>query len=183
MPPTSPTRSDAGFTIIELLVAVAIASLAVIGIGALFAIGSQVRDRTSDSAAVQATLIDLQALAALADSEVGLTVGTPSAVGFDLLPTEPNGRRSAGWQVRLVGAASDIRVELRRANDATSVDLAAFDAVGIEYLVVGSPPPVWTGGASIGGADVRAARLRLVLGPRVWRPLLWIPGAYTAPAR
>lgn len=177
------TRPDAGFTIIELLVAVAIASLVVIGIGALFAIGATVRDRATDSAAVQAALIELQALASLANSEVGLAIVTPSEAGFALQPAEPGRSGLDGWRVQLVRPAAGARIELHRGNNASSVDLAAFDAVGIEYLVVGSQSVAWTAGASVGGADARAARLRLTLGPRVWRPLLWIPVTYRAPAR
>ncbi len=179
----SPTRPDAGFTIIELLVAVAIASLVVIGIGALFAITGQLRDRAADSTAVQAALVDLQALATLADSEVGLSIATPSEAGFALAPLQPGQAQLGNWEVRLIPTAPDARLELWRGSNASSVDLAAFDAVGIEYLVVGSQSAAWTGGASIGGADVRAARLRLTLGSRVWRPLLWIPVTYTVPAR
>ncbi|OEO31855.1 hypothetical protein VW23_014355 [Devosia insulae DS-56] len=183
MAPASPTRLDAGFTIVELLVAVAIASLLVIGIGALFAIGGQVRDRAADNAAVQAALIELQALATLATSEVGLAIATPSAAGFALTPLETGRPELDGWEVRLTQAAPDLRLELRRRSNVSSVDLAAFDAVGIEYLVVDSQSPAWTGGASVAGAEARAVRLRLTLGSRVWRPLLWIPVTYTVRAR
>lgn len=183
MVPAAPTRPDAGFTIVELLVAVAIASLVVIGIGTLFAIGMQVRDRAAESAAVQSSLIELQALAGLANSEVGLTITTPSEAGFALVPLQPGRSDLDGWRAQLIQAAPAVRIELRRGNNVSSVDLAAFDAVSIEYLVVGSNSAAWIGGASFGGADVQAARLRLVLGSRVWRPLLWIPVTYTARAR
>lgn len=182
MVPVAPTRPDAGFTIVELLVAVAIASLVVIGIGALFAIGTEVRGRAADNAAVQASLIELQALAGLANSEVGLTITSPSEAGFALVPLQPGRSGLDGWRAQLIRAATAVRIELHRGSNVSSVDLAAFDAVAIEYLVVGSSSADWTGGASVGGAAVQAARLRLALGSRVWRPLLWIPVTYTVRA-
>jgi prepilin-type N-terminal cleavage/methylation domain-containing protein len=182
MGPAVHSRPDAGFSIIELLVAIAIASLVVIGIGALFAIGSQVRDRGTDSAAVQSALIDLQALATLATSEVGLTITTPSDAGFALTPLEAGRAGFEGWEVRLTRPSPEARLELRRGSNASSVDLATFDAVSIEYLVVGSQSTDWVGGASTAGTEIRAARLRLGLGARVWRPLIWIPLAYAVRA-
>lgn len=182
MGPVARTRTDSGFTIVELLVAVAIASLVVIGIGALFAVGSQVRDRAKDSTAVQSALVELQALATLATSEVGLAIVTPSETGFALAPLEVGRAGLDGWEVQLIRASSDARLQLRRGSNTSSVDLAAFDAVGIEYLVVGSQSADWVGGVSVAGTETRAARLRLGLGPRVWRPLIWIPLTYAVRA-
>lgn len=182
-PAPPPNRPDAGFTVVELLVAVAIASLLVIGIGALFTIGAELRDRSADNAAVQAALIELQAIATLARSDVGLTIATPSETGFALIPAEASQTELAGWEVRVTRHVPDLRLELRSRSNVSSVDLAAFDAVGLEYLVVGSEAPAWTGGASIAGAEARAARLRLTLGSRVWRPLIWIPVTFDIRAR
>lgn len=182
MNPASPVRPDAGFSIIELLVAVAIASLVVIGIGALFAIGSQVRDRSADSAAVQSALIELQAMATLATSEVGLTITAPSDAGFALTALEAGRTGFEGWDVRMIEVSPEARLELRRSSNTSSVDLAAFDAVAIEYLVVGSQSMDWVGGTSTAGTEIRAARLRLSLGSRVWRPLIWIPLTYAVRA-
>jgi prepilin-type N-terminal cleavage/methylation domain-containing protein len=173
--------SDAGFTIIELLVAVAIASLVVIGIGGLFAIGSQVRSRAADNVAVQTALIDLQAMMSLATSELGLAITTPSDAGFGLAVLERTRTGLEGWGVHLIRSPSNLEIELRRGNNASSVNLSAFDTATLEYLDVTSHSPKWVGVTGGQGDEVRAARLRLGLGARVWRPLIWIPSNYGQP--
>ena len=170
-------RSDAGFSIVELLVAVAIASLVIIAIGALFAVGLRVRDRAADNAAVQSTLIDLQVLTEMATSEVGLEITEPSETEFRLEAVQEGRAGLVDWKALLVTSESRVRIELRRGSNTSSVDLSAFDTTAIEYLVISSQAPSWTGGAGVGGSDVRAARLRLSLGQRVWRPLIWIASA------
>lgn len=174
-------QADAGFSIVELLVAVAIASLAVIAIGALFAVGLQVRDRAADNAAVQSTLIELQALMALATSEVGVELTAPSETDFALEAVQESRAELVNWGVQLT-SAPQARIELRRGSNASSVDLSAFDTAVIEYLVVSSEAPSWTSGAGVGGSEARAARLRLSFGQRVWRPLIWIASANAFPA-
>lgn len=172
---TSQSPPDAGFTIIELLVAVAIASLVLIGIGGLFAVGAQVRDRAADNAAVQSALIELQALLSLATSEVGLKAAAPADTGFALDVVAERRVELEGWSVALQRPPSGPRVELQRGASTSSVDLTAYDAAALEYLVVSSDTPSWVSAVEVAGAEIRAVRLRLELGARVWRPLIWIP--------
>jgi hypothetical protein len=167
-------RVDAGFGILELLIAVAIGSLVIVAIGGLFAVGLEVRDRADLNAGVQATLIELQALAGLAASDIGMIATSASPGGFALVGSiDPN----LTVTVRLQTIAASARVELSRGDKTSSVDLSVFEAAAIEYLATSSQPGRWSDAAGVGANQMRGARLRLTSGIRVWRPLLWIESA------
>lgn len=162
-------RGDAGFSIVELLVAIAITSLVVLAIGGLLTLGLKVRERADENMNIEAALVDLHALATLAGSEVGMSLRAAGDEGFELERGE-----TLRWMVALDEGPDAPAIELRRGERASLVELSGFEAVSLEYLVPMGAMADWVTPARTGGQPPLAARLRLSSGDRVWRPLVWI---------
>ncbi len=167
------SSADAGFSLLELLVALAIAALVAMVIGGLFVVTATLRGRVAETARIEAALVDLQGLTQVMSSDLGLHLERASPAGFDLAPaTADAAATTVGF--RLIGAAASSVAQLTRKTLVAAASLSTFEDVGLEYLV--SKPA--------GGADWErqpdstvapvGARLLLKLHDRVWRPLLWI---------
>jgi hypothetical protein len=160
--------AEDGFSIVELLVAIAITSFVMLAVGGLLTLGLRVKERVDENAAVQATLIDLQGLAALAASEVGFAMSAVSERGFELLKPRAAGPPIA-WSVELHGA----EIELQRERLKSRVNLAIFESAELEYLAPATGHAEWLPAKSV-MSQALAVRLRLKRDRHVWRPLLWI---------
>lgn len=111
-------RSDAGFSMVELLVATAITSFVALAAGGLLALGSQARDRVDASLDIQASLVDLVSLASLAAREVAVSIDQAGASGFTLV------RGKERWLVDLETAQSEPAIVLRVGDQENRVDLS-----------------------------------------------------------
>lgn len=175
--------ADAGFSLLEILVALAIASLVAMAIGGLFALTGTLRARVSETAQLEAALVDVQGLAQVLSREVGLRLADPAADGFELARPDPIASDHAVplAQLRL---PENGRVEVTDATRVATAELVSFESAALEYLVrAPSGGMTWqTNGAGNNAAPV-AVRLRLALRDRVWRPLLWISNSAAADAQ
>jgi hypothetical protein len=162
---------DGGFSIIEVLVALALCSLVVMGIGGLVSLAVQARSSVDETAKVQVALVDLQAILLLTGEATNLAVVKPTAEGFDLVIPKVGAASEISRRVEL--SASDGRLELTRGDRIAIADLSVFDSAALEYLAL-DPDPAWMSGDALMQSMPVGARLRLELKDRVWRPLVWM---------
>jgi hypothetical protein len=161
---------EAGFSVLEILVALAIASTAMLAVGGLFQLTMTVSSTITSNERVSKSLLQLQQLLRATDKEVGLAIAEASNedVILTAMAEEPQARKlvlSLGnGQLRAVGARTVV------------ADLSAFDAVQLEYLAEVNQRPAWSS-TVIRLREVLGIRLRLTLGARTWRPLVWIASA------
>lgn len=163
---------DSGFSMVELLVALALAALVAMASAGLLTLGLTVRDRVEAASQVQAALLDLKGLtnALAAGSRVSLFA--PATDGFVL-------RQAAGGvspldlgRFRMIVEPSSA-VVYEGSGLSSSVDLSAFDQVGIEYLEVTPQAHAWKPSGQLVDSPA-AARLRLTAAALTWRLLLWM---------
>ena len=172
---------DDGFSIVELLVAIAITSFVVLAIGGLLTLGLRVKERVDENGAVQSALIDLQGLAALAASEVGFVANTIGERSFTLVK-ESAARSPVAWSVALHSAVDGADIELKRERRTSAVSLTAFDTTELEYLALVAGRYSWNT-AKGGIRSALGIRLKLQQDNRVWRPLIWIASSRNEVAR
>ena len=163
---------DGGFSMVELLVALALAALVAMAAAGLLTLGLSVRDRVEQTSRVQAALVELKGLtnALAAGSQVSLFA--PAADGFALREAADGLPPLELGQFRLVAEAPP-SVDYEGGGRTSSVDLSAFDQVGIEYLEVSPQAHAWNASGQLVGSPV-AARLRLTAAALTWRLLLWM---------
>jgi hypothetical protein len=168
--------ADAGFGILEVLVALAIASLVTMAIGGLLVLASTVHGRVDEAERVETALLDVQGLLRIATDSVGLMIVRPAADGFALVDASPVAGSSPADDQNLLLRSKDAskRVELARNGSAAAADLSIFEKASLEYLTVAAEGAVWKPAATIGGGKPVAARFRLQLHARVWRPVIWL---------
>lgn len=157
------THADSGFSMVEMLVALAIAALLAIASGSLIALGAGTKERVEDVAQIEAALVSLNSIAALAASELHDRIEVADADGFSL--------SGEGQPLRF-----DLKAKLLGLRDGDAqnqVDLAAFDTARFEYLVDEPQGGRWLDGRSTSQRELVGARLTLRHGSRTWRPLVW----------
>ena len=168
---------ESGFSVLEVLVALAIASIATIALGAMSYLAIRVGDAVSSSRRVQIALLDLQGVQkVLGDSEAGDIV--QPATGSFVLASSANDQPVA--EVRLTGGSEPHGLVLSGRSVLTRADLAAFDEVGFEYLERADASGARWVATSQQSDAVLGVRMTLRLGGRVWRPLIWIAAAEQA---
>lgn len=164
---------DAGFGMVELLVALAICAVLAMGAGSLITLGLKLRDRVELTAEVQQALLDLRAVSSAfaGGSWVGLGVTTSHTFQLcsnlpgqypRLLGTFSLQHGSAGYRTMFAGSVADISV---------------FEGQQLEYLVVNAAKQDWRTADKLGGERPVAVRLGLELGSRTWSMLLWMAQA------
>lgn len=174
---TLPAQERAGgFGVVELLVALVIASIIVVGIGALFTAAGNLQDRTNQTSRVMAALVDLQASATLASEETDLTIVGPSANGFALRRASASSH-DAQVIVAIALQGDQHFLELSRGARLSSVDLSVFEQVSLEYFAPDAKARLWGDWNEV-DSSIAAVRLVLTLGSRVWRPLVWVGDIY-----
>lgn len=163
---------EAGFSLVEVLIAIAITSLVAMAAGGLLVLGVAARDRVDESIRIEASLLALGSLAALTGGEVWMGAESAENVGFALVGTDKR------WQVDLSEGPS---IALQQRERTNRVDLSPFEDVSLEYLVRRGDGGAWVGAEAISSAELVAVRLRLASGRRVWRPLVWAASEWPVP--
>jgi prepilin-type N-terminal cleavage/methylation domain-containing protein len=164
------TQSDRGFSVLEVLVALAIASTAMVALGALFQLAMRVSETMATSKRVHTALLDLQGVLQVLEEKQDEVHGATGR-SFDL--TSPNAEAIA--HVTLGAENAEGRELLVSGpSGSTRADLAIFEDARLEYLYRIEPSTLRWAEAVPAPDAVLGARLRLTLGERVWRPLIWI---------
>lgn len=161
---------DAGFGMVELLVALAICAVLAMGAGSLITLGLKLRDRVELTTEVQEALLDLRAVSSAFAGGTWVALGKTEGDTFQLCRSLP------GQAAGLLGTFSlqSESAEYRTASASSMADISAFEARALEYLVVDAARQDWRAADELGGARPAAARLRLELGSRRWTMLLWM---------
>jgi prepilin-type N-terminal cleavage/methylation domain-containing protein len=166
--------SDAGFALIEILVALVIASMVAMAIGGLLLLSNTIRGRVAETGQIESTLVDVESLTAAMSHAVGLQIADPTSTGFDLVPPTPQVDEHPSQSMHFTLVGKTVRVEFSRGLRVTMADVSIFDQAALEYFLPGTSGRVsWTERAN-GAATPLAVRLRLRFHGWVWRPLLWI---------
>jgi hypothetical protein len=166
----SSRAADAGFSTVEILVLLALASLALLAVGGLQYAAIGYLDAQERGARIQNALFELQS-AGLQLSEGPGLLQDASAAGFVLYAPDSmaSGERGEFGEVRLDEATRSLTVQLLKSS--TSIDLSAFTAATLEYLTDDGEVPDWVFPVASGQAI--AARLVLWDGSVAWRPMIW----------
>jgi prepilin-type N-terminal cleavage/methylation domain-containing protein len=172
--------SDAGFSLLEMLAALAIASFVVLSIGGLLLIGVHLRDRDLESTKVATSLLELQTLFLLTGGDLDRQIDGARDNGFALVP---HSGQSVAHPLRLdLAANAESRaLEFVGIDETGVIDLTAFNAVSLQYLTLGAQSPHWVRAAELAAMAPIAARLILKLNQRVWRPLVWVASSRVLP--
>jgi prepilin-type N-terminal cleavage/methylation domain-containing protein len=167
---------DGGFSMVELLVALAISSLIVVGIGGLFAYSGELRSRSEQTTRIQAALIDLRSVASVLRGLPQTVVEGRVPAGFELLHQPGQGTteadRSSAARVYLQDTAFFIQYQV--SGQISSVDLSPFDRAAIEYLVRPAQSPAWVSADQIGSQAILGVRLSLYERHRHWPLAIWM---------
>jgi type II secretory pathway pseudopilin PulG len=172
---------DGGFSILEILVALALSSLVIMALGGLLSLVIKARTGIDEGTRIERALIDLQSILRLTGEAAGLTIADPDDAAFTLMVASagPDHPAEVSSRVTLEVTPQTKVLALQRGNRNTHADISVFDSVALEYLHTGSEP-VWGHADSVVAGPIIAARLRLAFRSRVWRPLLWIVSPFEA---
>jgi len=159
--------SSAGFSLVEVLVALAIVAGLMVGIGALTGTVTSRTARARDAETILTTLIEVEGAAlSLGQSRADrLLVALPDR--FDLSPDA---------HAKLTRSDQAMRFELDNASATSRLDLSVFDTASLEYLSP-SAASLWSA-TPPDLAAVTGIRVILRHGSRTWRPLLWLRDRY-----
>jgi prepilin-type N-terminal cleavage/methylation domain-containing protein len=172
----TPRSGTAGFSMIEMLIALAIASLVMIGVGGLVAFGVELRDRSILVADIERALLDLSAFSSLIEEAGFESVGSVGDDGFELA-----GRRNLpsqqGFGVRLaegllVVGPPGVSIEAEQAAAMAALD--RFDDARMDYLVQAGSRWHWEPARNTEDQRVRGARLILKQAHRSWPVVIWV---------
>jgi prepilin-type N-terminal cleavage/methylation domain-containing protein len=161
---------DSGFSVVEVLVALAIASIAVIILGGLFQLAVRVSDTLATSKSVHTALLDLQGVLQLLGDDFDAEIQRPATAGFIIASA------SAGElaHLELNAAGTGLALNFVRPTNPGRVDLAVFEEARLEYFERTGPEMFEWVETVRSPNSAFGARLRLSLSGRVWRPLLWM---------
>lgn len=175
-------EGDAGFTLLEVLVALVLASLLMIAVGGLFVFVGQLHDRVKTTGLIEQSLLDARAAGAVLSSwssglnKVSITGIDPA--GFSVQRISAADGTTAVARVTLGGSDDKHAAFLGVSNSAdappSSVDLSAFDTAEIEYLTSTAQSIAWVRTDQLGTAKLRAIRLDLTSNLRRWFVILWV---------
>jgi len=159
---------DSGFALIELLVALAFASLATMAIVALTISAEAIKNRMDEEQNIEWGLLDVEAATGSLSERMDIAIMDPSDHGFDLRQSNAIGLDRFDLSTN---SASDAVIRLGTRQ--LTADLSAFETTTIEYLVRSPGRLDWVVASGLAGQLPVAARLLLSTGGRTWRPLLW----------
>lgn len=171
---------DAGFTLVEVLVALVIFGSVIVAIGGLISFAGSLRERTAQSDRIASALQRLESLRSALIESVGspfdMALGDVAPREFDLVSTLS--QPSLPVRVSLLDRAGESApmVRLTYISDvggqSTSVDLSEFDRASLDYLIESNGTAAWASTGS--GSDFVAARLTLTRAQWIWTILLWV---------
>jgi prepilin-type N-terminal cleavage/methylation domain-containing protein len=168
-------KQDAGFTLVEVLVALVIASILLTAVGGLVAFAGALSQRSGQQHMVLDTLSNLQTLS---DQFEAWPLAW-AVSDFSGAEEEANLRTEGGAEVIL---------QLREATTSTpaalawrgegivapgQISMAGFAEAKLEYFLTRRDPPRWVGAFDQLGETPSAIRLNLTDGRRQWVPVLW----------
>lgn len=172
---------EAGFSLVEVLVALVVASMLALAVGGLIGFAIDLEDRSERSDKTIAAILDLEALRSAileaAGPSKGVAIDEARRSGFKLIAERD--RQNIPMMIEILAAAdarpAAINLTFGMADDATAstVDLSQFDTAMIDYLVSSAEILSWTGGDSVGDVAL-AARLLVTQGTRQWAVPLWV---------
>lgn len=169
---------EQGFTLVEVIISLAIASLVVLIIGDAYRNLGDLNYGTTRIHNIQLTLLHLRELRGELEAERGLdaadfsTSNSGSLVQLTVDTAVQN--REIVYQLSL---NSQRHVILERdGRILRDVNVSFFDETALEALVVENGNPAWALLASQDMQDIRAVRVRLIEGRRVWPLVLWRAG-------
>jgi len=161
---------EAGFGMVELLVALAICAVLAMGAGSLIGLGLKLRDRVELTGEVQQALLDIRAVASALAGGTWVGLGDVADERFRLCRSVPN------QQATLLGTfnSSPGVAGYDTAFASIAADIGVFETQRLEYLTVTPAGQFWRPAHGLAGEPPVAARLNLGLGARTWRVLLWM---------
>lgn len=168
----STAAADGGFSMVELLVTLALAALVAMAAAGLLTLGLTARDRVDQAGRLQAALVELRGLTTALAAGSRVSLFAPAADGFALRAMTDGAPPLDLGRLRLI-AGAPFSVGYEGGGRTSSVDLSAFDQVGMEYLEVLPQAHAWKPSGQLLANPV-AARLRLASGALTWRLLLWM---------
>lgn len=161
---------EAGFGMVELLVALAICAMLAMGAGSLISLGLKLRDRVELTADVQQALLDLRAVSSEFGGGSWVGLGDAAGDGFLLCRSGPGSDATHVGAFSLTADSARYETEFAR----SAADISVFATHALEYLVVAPDGQDWRAAGELANARPLAVRLRLSLGARTWRMLLWM---------
>lgn len=167
----------AGFSLVEVLVATAIAAGLIVGLGVLLTNVGGLGSRAEENNRVLEALVEINAFRALMSAPAAVIVTAASASGFVIGPDPTEQQPVQSAQVFFSGATEETRLQYTRGNASAAVDLSVFEAISIEYLAGSAQTFAWQQ-ALLDDSEVQAVRLVLRRAGRTWRPLIWMGGGY-----
>jgi prepilin-type N-terminal cleavage/methylation domain-containing protein len=169
----------AGFSLVELLVALAVGSAIAVGLGGLLALAGELRSRTSDVAAVSSTLVDMETLALLLEHSRKGEITRFDDTHFEIV-LPPAGPRDAGALSIVVAdrhitvSAGVNKASTEAAPPTSSVDVSVFDMARFEYLLEDIGGARWAAAELTSDGAVLAVRAVLRRDHRTWPVVLWV---------
>lgn len=166
---------DEGFGIVEVLVGLAIASIALLALSTILSFVSTAQGRVIESEAVIKALVDAKALAGELDNyRTSVATSSPELV----ILTEED---SAEPFLTLDIAGEQLTAVLDGRQFA-QIDLSIFDQRTLEYFSrAGDTQFSWRPLSGDAASDALLIRVSLEKGPRTWSVVLWVRNSSPGP--
>ena len=172
-----PGDRAAGFSLVEVLVAIAIAAGLIVGLGALLTNVGELGSRAEENNRILEALVEINAFRAFVSTPAPAIAVQASTSGFVIAPDPGEQQPVQSAEISVAGANTEAELHYARGDASAAVDLSAFESISIEYLSVSAQTFAWQQ-ALLADSEVQAARLVLRRGARIWRPLIWMRGEY-----
>jgi prepilin-type N-terminal cleavage/methylation domain-containing protein len=172
--------SEAGFSLVEVLVALVVIALLTVAVGSLIAFAVELKTRTETAQRLGGAVAQLEAFRNLLIDVSGraadISIAGAHPESFELAGSRPG---AIYLLVKMTLATTStpqlLAVHFGKGPQArvTTVDLSAFDGSSIDYLSRQGDGLVWARAESVRGAPL-ASRLTVSYGTRQWSILLWV---------
>lgn len=166
-----------GFSLVEVLVAIAIAAGLIVGLGALLTNVGELGSRAEENNRILEALIEINAFRTFVSTPAPVTLTQASTSGFVIAPDPAEQQPVQSTEISVASATAEAKLHYTRGDASAAVDLSAFESISIEYLSVSAQTFAWQQ-ALLADSGVQAARLVLRRAGRTWRPLIWMRGEY-----
>jgi prepilin-type N-terminal cleavage/methylation domain-containing protein len=163
-------QSAAGFSLVEMLMTLVIASSIAIGLGTMFSFASELRSRVEVVEAVQMALVDLAALALQVERFPRGDIAPLGDAHVEIVAAATDGEQR--FSIDLVDRQLAV-IPDQGTQRTGAVDLSAFEAVRFEYLLERDARFEWSDAIAAEGTTILAARIVLDQGNRSWPIVIW----------